>query len=559
MASGDTSSDESLDLAGLVHELHVQQIELEMQNESLLRAQDELEASRRRYLDLFELAPFGYLTLDGRGAIVEANAAAARLLGLDRATLVGLPFGRFVEAGARERWRSFLEGVLSARDQGPSDFLIDAGERVFMASVSGVVLRGGDGEARCCCALDDVSQERLAEALQRAKESAEDASRAKSEFLARVSHELRTPLSSIQMATELALTEALPERARRFLELALRASEGLLSVISDTLDFAKIEARRIELADEPFELTAALEASLGSLRASAEAKGITFAIDVDPTLPRWVRGDRGRLGQALINLVGNAIRFTARGGVRVVVRPSDEPPSRADGLRIAFVVADTGAGFPPEASEAIFEPFNRAGSGGVGLGLTITRELVGLMGGRIWAVGRPGVGATFSFVVELGVIERSPRALLAGDVEAAPAEARSRTILLAEDDPICRETEAALLERAGHRVIAVEDGQRVLEVLRRRGDVDALVIDVQMPGLDGDEVTRRIRGGAAPGVARDLVVVGLTAVLLAGARDRYLASGMDECLAKPLDVDRLHAALAEAEARRATPPRSPAA
>ncbi len=562
------------ELERALHELQVHRIELEIQNEELRAAEAAHEATARRYRDLHDLAPSAYLTLDRGGVIIDVNRAACALLGAERRDLLGRPLARFTDAASSPLLRRCLAAVQArdGRQSCPLGLLPVVGAPLE-AHLEAVALTGVDGARASLCALNDLSAERRAERASAAKLAAEQASAAKSDFLAQMSHELRTPLSGVYSAIELALLEELPAKATRYLEVAQTAASDLLALVGDVLDFAAIEARRIELTDRPFALAEALEGSLAMVREAALRKGLGLTLELDPRAPQQVRGDRRRFKQIIINLLSNAIKFTEEGTINVAFGPADEASSDPGRLSFVAVITDSGTGFDPALAEAIFAPYTQGSTdhyirhGGTGLGLAIVRQLVELMHGRIWAESQVGIGSVFRFIIELGRVdgvcagERVESATEA-TVESATVEGVTGPlrILLVEDDPVSQLVAAELLRDDGHEVIVADNGEVALPILERssaQGGFDLVLVDHQMPRLDGPGLARIIRAGTLAQVPPDLPIIGLSALALRDDRDERdvcIDAGMDECLAKPLDRQRLYqtlAALAKARSDRA--------
>jgi hypothetical protein len=396
-----------------------------------------------------------------------------------------------------------------------------------LAAVLGMVLLGLS--ALLARALG--RQQRVLAERDAARRNAEAASRAKSDFLANMSHEIRTPMNGIIGMGGLLLEAGLDEPARRYAATIVESAEALLGVIDEVLDIAKLEAGKLQIRATGFELVPLVEGAAAVLAPRAAEKGIVLTVSVDPQLPLSLHGDSGRLRQVLLNLIGNAVKFTERGGVAVRVARAES--RAAVPLWLRFEVRDSGPGIAAATRERLFRKFSQGDSsitrryGGTGLGLAISRELVTLMGGEIGVISTEGAGSTFWFELPFGLPPSSPPP----SVQAAPVAMRSLRVLLAEDNAVNQRVVEVILCRAGHEVRVVATGAAAVAAVAAER-FDLVLMDVQMPEVDGFEATRRIR--ALPGAQGRVPVLALTADVLAGVEAVSRRAGMNGYLAKPV-------------------------
>jgi len=522
----------------------VERDEARAANEAVLRE------SEARIREITATLGDSVLVTDAAGRITFANPCAVRKLGRGEAELLRMDLAQALgSVSGAPGWHALLA---RARESGQEYRNYDATVRgadgtVFDAAITATPIIRQHQVVGQVISIQDITPVKEAERAQRlAKEMAEEASRAKSEFLANMSHEVRTPMNAILGMCGLGLTLDPAPRLRDYLGKIQDASHALLAILNDVLDFSKIEAERLDLEAEPFQMERVLTQVAALFQASALEKGLTLNCVTAADIPAVLIGDARRLGQVLINLVGNAIKFTERGGIEVSVQSVRR---QGVALRLRFTVRDSGIGIDPAQLERLFQPFTQADSsitrryGGTGLGLAIVKGLVTRMGGEIGADSAPGAGCAFHFELPFGIgdpdeVVESVRSLSGAGLE--PLRARAAALidyrfLLVEDNTANQLVLRQSMAYLGLGLDVASHGRKALEMLLRER-YDAVLMDVQMPVMDGIEVTRAIRRD--PALAA-LPVIGLTAAVMLADREACLAAGMDRHLGKPVDMAEL--------------------
>jgi PAS domain S-box-containing protein len=538
----------------LLHELRVHQIELKMQNEELQRTQNELECSRARYFDLYDLAPVGYLTLSEKGLIQEANLAAASMLGQARGALVRQPISRIILNDDQDIYYLHRKKLLKSGEPQACELrLLKADGTAFWVHLAASAEQDPAVNMGQCAetapmirvVLSDISERKQAEeALHQAKEAAEIANRTKSQFLANMSHELRTPMTGVLGMLDLALVGNLEEEQREFIETAHTSARSLVRILNDILDLSKIEAGKLAIVNNPFSLHKCLENTTNIFIPVAKSKGLDFNLKVADNVPKTLVGDQTRLIQVLTNLASNAVKFTEKGKVELRVAAGDSAPGGAK-RKVTFIFSDTGIGISADKKDLIFRIFSQVDEshsrnyGGAGLGLAISKEIVERMGGTIGFTSEEGKGSAFSCTIPFGEAEAECDVTFASRetttaVEAPRPEMTTKPCLLvAEDDPTISQVLGTMLRMEKYEVAFAENGQKAVEMWEN-GNYDLILMDVQMPRMTGFEATAAIRekentrGGHIP-------IVAMTAHAFKEDEKRCLDAGMDAYISKPIN------------------------
>jgi PAS domain S-box-containing protein len=505
-------------------------------------AEDALTRAGQHLRDLFDALPVLIHAHAADGTYAFWNKESERVTGYPAATIVGNPEADrllYPDPGYRALMRENIMSMFHSDNQSEASLTTADGRSVDILWMRVPVPRGFDGLDLWEAGVDISRRKRTEAALTRAKEAAEAASRAKTEFLAAMSHEIRTPMNSILGMADLLSESELSGEQRRFVEILRSSGENLLCLLNDILDLSKIEAGRVELEHAPFCVSGLAQAALGLIAPKAAAKGLGLGFAAAPELPELVLGDAARLRQILANLLDNAVKFTERGEVRIALAASGE--------RLRLAVSDTGIGIPEDKQALIFERFTQADSsttrryGGTGLGLAISRRLAEMMGGRIELESEPGRGSTFCLDLPLSLPEAQPKA--PSPAAAAPAAgAAPARVLLVEDNESNWLLFELYLKGSPHTCRLALCGEEALEILAAER-FDLVFMDIEMPGLGGLETTRRLRAMEGLRGAARTPVVALSAHVLAPEREAARAAGMDDFLAKPFSRAELLSAI----------------
>ncbi len=534
--------------------------------EALRESEGALRESEERFRSAFDSAPIGMalVALDGRW--LQVNRELCDIVGYEEPELLAMGFPDITYPedleGDLENIEKLMAGTIRSY-QMEKRYVHKRGFIVWVL-LSGSLVRGVDGAPLYFVAqIQDITErKRMDRELAEARDAALESARLKSEFLANMSHEIRTPMNGIIGMTGLLLGTRLDDEQKGYVETIDFSSRALLTIINDILDFSKIEAGKMVIEDVEMDIPAVVASTVGLLSERARSKGIGIGWMAYGNIPGRLRGDPIRLGQVLTNLVGNAVKFTPEGEVTVRVRMERENASE---VVLRFEVSDTGIGILPEIHPLLFQAFTQADSsttrkyGGTGLGLAISRQLIGMMGGEIQVESTVGKGSTFWFTLPFGRVEAGPELQGRQTVPEARAgggegqdfiwnrSGHSPRILVAEDNLINQKVTVGQLRRLGCSADVASNGREVVAAVAGQ-QYDIILMDCQMPEMDGYEATREIRRMEGAGEHR--TIIALTANAMQGVKERCLEAGMDDYITKPVDIGELARHLEHWQERR---------
>ncbi|WP_205747313.1 ATP-binding protein [Desulfopila sp. IMCC35006] len=525
--------------------------------ERLQTAQEEMIAAREYTENIIKSMNDTLIVLSPDGVIVRANTASSRLLGYDEGELIGMHMDKILQPSATcsggDAVAFDFTGSCPVKDfSNVETFYTDKEGRQIPIIFSSSFLHGDDNSVQgvVCVGLDITARKELEETLLTAKDNAEAANKAKSQFLANMSHEIRTPMNGVLGLLSLLVDTPLAAEQHKMVHMAHSSAEQLLEIINNILDFSKIEAGRLELQKGDFILRDMIHELIDMFWIKIQESAINLVYEVDESLPVAVKGDAVRLRQILINLIGNALKFTKAGEVSLRVFLVEKT---VDHFLLRFEVRDTGPGIPPDKQRIIFDAFSQADDTmarryeGTGLGLTISRELVEAMDGSIGVQSEMGKGSQFWFTIRVEHAE-------AADIDPVPADASERheesastytpRVLLAEDNLTNQVFATLVLEALQCEVDVANNGREAVDAVFSR-EYDLVLMDCQMPEIDGYEATGIIRRNELErnGAGRRAIIIALTANAIDGDRERCLAAGMDDYLTKPFTLPQIQALL----------------
>ncbi|WP_298816138.1 PAS domain-containing protein [Chloroflexus sp.] len=511
-----------------------------------------LRASEQRYRMLANLLPGSIVLMfdaDLRLTLV-AGAELARF-NVDAAALEGQYLSDVLPEPHRAKILPLCREALNGVPR-QIDYVFDG--EVFDTTILPVEITPGQVSGGLIIGRNITAERRIAADLLRAKEAAEQAERARSAFLSAISHELRTPLNAVIASAELLLTDHLPDAQRMLAEMIRAGGESLLAIVNNVLDLSQMEANRLEITIEPVDVRALIDAVVALFRRDAMHKGLSLDVIIEPDLPKQVLTDGARLRQIVINLASNAVKFTDRGSVVIKVAISAAADERSE---LQITVRDTGIGIPAAQLPRIFQPMtqlerDQARRGGAGLGLAVSLQLAQMMGGSLSVESRVGEGSTFTLKLPVQIVTTAhpaPEAVVEPVASLPPA--RELRVLVAEDNEINQQVAFQLLRVLKCQVTVVPNGLEAVQAVQRQ-PFDVVLMDIQMPEMDGEEATRRIR--ALGDQIRQPRIIALTAYAMAGMRERCLNAGMDDFLNKPVRLQDLREALQKPVRSPAAPP-----
>ena len=538
------------DVQKLIHELEVHQIELELQNAELMRARSVAQQASKKYSELYDFAPSGYFTLSKAGEIIELNLSGANLLGKERARLKHSRFGFFVSEDTKPIFNNFLTNVFNSKVKMTCEVaLLSNADLPTYVYISGIVIENGE---LCLIAVIDINERKKGEQdLIKAKEKAEESDRLKSAFLANMSHEIRTPMNGILGFTELLKRPELTgERQQQYISMIEKGGVRMLNIINDIISISKVESGQMEVCISETNINEQLEYIYTFFKPEVQRKGMHMSFHNNlPTKEVIIKTDREKIYAILKNLVQNAIKYSNGGMIEfgytlkyvtdLAVSENSQLAVEEDNspAELEFFVKDTGIGVPQSKKKAIFERFVQADIGdkrafqGAGLGLSISKAYVEMLGGKIWVESEEGKGSTFYFTIPYNT--KSEDVIAIKNVVSKEDEVhqiKKLKILIADDDESSAMLLTEIVKKYSKEVLYVGTGLEAIETCRNNANIDLVLMDIQMPVMDGYEATIHIRQ-----FNKNVIIIAQTAYALMGDRLKAINAGCNDYVSKPLN------------------------
>ena len=531
------------DVLKLIHELEVHQLELEMQNAELLRARINAENASQKYTELYDFSPAGYFTLSKEGAIIELNRSGAIILGAENPRLKNSRFGFFVSDDTKPIFNKFLAKVFTSKTKENCEVtLLNNAKAPVYIYMSGIATENGE---QCLVAVVDITERKKAEQnLIKAKEKAEESDRLKSAFLANMSHEIRTPMNGILGFTELLKKPELTgEKQKQYIGMIEKGGVRMLNIINDIFSISKVESGQMEVSITETNVNEQIEYIYTFFKPEVQRKGMQMSFHYSlPAKEAVIKSDREKIYAVLTNLVKNAIKFSDEGIIELGynLKPVNKPVDNEDRepAELEFYVKDTGIGIPQCKQMNIFERFVQADNGdsrafqGAGLGLSISKAFVEMLGGKIWVESEEGKGSTFYFTIPYNTEQLKP-AIIKNVVSDAKEEQKIKKlkILIADDDESSAMLLTEIVRNYCKEVLYANTGIDAVKACHNNQDIDLIFMDIQMPVMDGYEATKLIRL-----FNKDIVIIAQTAYALVGDSIIAKEAGCNEYVSKPLNL-----------------------
>jgi len=522
----------------LIHELDVHQIELELQNEELVNAKKNAETDAEKYTNLYDFAPFGYLTLSQDGEILELNFHSAELLGKQRSVLIKSRFGFFVSNETRTLFNEFIDNLFKSKTKETCEIVLNVNPKsptyIYLTGITSFE------KGQCLITMVDISRRKeMEKELLKAKEHAEESDRLKLVFLANMSHEIRTPMNGILGFTELLKKHKLTGEERlEYIDIIEKSGKRMLNIINDIISISKVESGQVEISLTKTNVNEQIDYLYTFFKPEATQKGLQLKIVKQlPAKESIILTDKEKVYAILTNLIKNALKFTDSGSIEFGYEKKD--------CNIEFFVKDTGYGIPTSQQEIIFERFRQVNESqtrtheGSGLGLAISKAYVEMLGGKIGVESKEGKGSTFHFTIPYGdkfeTKDKNTVQKIDQIIKRKEDKIKNLKVLIVEDDTISKLLITIALRPYTKEALKVSTGFEAIETCRNNPELDLIMMDINMPEMSGYEATKKIRE-----FNKDIVIIAQTANGMQSDRDNAIAAGCNDYISKPIDITTLN-------------------